>query len=368
MQTESGMRPPLTRDLFIQTLADPIFSTGTSFDQMEIVFDYIALYWHLSIDQLKEKEFDLEECYTLLYQQLEEAYEFQDNLRISELNNIQYQLTSYFTRSLDKFDDAYFGNESFSRLAQFVLEKKAAVLSFNYDTLLEGAIESASGLNKKSNLMHSNDGPLSDEDLVDSHFEWNRPCAYGVKFDDVQLHRAGTSDIAEGEDFYRVNELYSSPLLKLHGSLNWFIYSGNMVVEGAETLRNPARKGKTTVRKHHYNNHLPPHDNLEYLAPLIITPVLNKPDLRHPLIFHVWELARRELSNCQRLVIIGYSFPPTDFHIRRLFREMFAHYSIDELVVVNPDSRVSHLAKDLCNFQKPVIVCDNLDEFHQLDF
>ena len=173
-------------------------------------------------------------------------------------------------------------------------------------------------------------------------------------------------DIADGREFFRKNELYSPPLLKLHGSLNWFIYSGEMIVKGADGFRKADRKGKTIVQNHYYDSPLPPQDNIEYLAPLIITPVLNKPGLRHPLISKVWDQARKELGDCQRLVIVGYSFPTTDFHVRRLLREVFADHSLNELVVVNPDSRVSHLAKDLCNFQSPVVVCDNLDEFQQL--
>ncbi len=71
LQDENGMRPPLTRDLFIQALANPKLGAEKMLDQMKVVFDYIARYWHLSIEQLREKEFDLEECYSLLHLQRE---------------------------------------------------------------------------------------------------------------------------------------------------------------------------------------------------------------------------------------------------------------------------------------------------------
>jgi hypothetical protein len=307
----------------------------------------------------------LEECYTLIHLQREEALASRDERNVLELWQVEYQLSFYFARCLARFDHEYFGGGPFGYLAAQVLEKKPAVLSFNYDTLLERAIESASGL-KKSHPRRSFEGPLSEDDLVDSHFNWNRPCAYGIEFDYVQLHRAGSMDIVDAREFYRKNELYSPPLIKLHGSLNWFIYSGAMIVEGAEALRNAERQGKTIIRDHYYDSPLPPQDSLEYLAPLIITPVLNKPDLRHSLFSKIWDQAHKELSECQKLIIVGYSFPTTDFHVRRLFREVFADHSLDELVVVNPDSGVVHLTKDLCNFQKPVVVCDNLNEFQQL--
>lgn len=365
LQDRHGMRPPLIRDLFIQALANPELSEEKTLNQMKVVFDYIARFWHLSIEQLREREFDLEECYTLLHLQREEALASGDEGQVSELWQVEYQLSSYFARCLAKFDHVYFGDGPFRYLADQILENKPAVLSFNYDTLLERALESASGL-KISQFRRSIEGPLSEDDLVDSHFKWNRPCAYGIEFDYVQLHRAGTVDIANGREFYRKNGLYSPPLLKLHGSLNWFIYSGAMIFEGADTLRNAEREGKTIIREHYYDSPIPPQDNLEYLAPLIITPVLNKPDLRHPLISKVWDRARRELVECQKLLIVGYSFPSTDFHVRRLFREVFADHSLDELVVVNPDGGVSRLAKDLCNFQRSVVVCNDLNEFQQL--
>jgi hypothetical protein len=77
----------------------------------------------------------------------------------------------------------------------------------------------------------------------------------------------------------------------------------------------------------------------------------------------VWEHARTELSQCKKFVIGGYSFPSTDFHIRRLLREVFSNKSPEELCVINPNTTIVKIAKDLCNFQKPVMVCKDIDEF-----
>jgi hypothetical protein len=101
----------------------------------------------------------------------------------------------------------------------------------------------------------------------------------------------------------------------------------------------------------------------EVLLPLIITPVLYKRFEQVPLIPEVWARARLELQACRRLVIIGYSFPSTDFQTRRLLIETFRDSSIEELVVVNPDTSVVELAKRLCNFRKTVLSFPNLDEF-----
>ena len=71
-----------------------------------------------------------------------------------------------------------------------IYTEKPAVLTFNYDTLLESAIESASHVRAKApaSLPRKNTIiDVSDEELSYSHFNWNRPLAYGVKFDEVEL-------------------------------------------------------------------------------------------------------------------------------------------------------------------------------------
>lgn len=48
-------------------------------------------------------------------------------------------------------------------------------------------------------------------------------------------------------------------------------------------------------------------------------------------------MAKRVLSRCSRLVVIGYSLPRTDTHIEGLLRAGLAGHELERLVVVNPD-------------------------------
>jgi|SRR2546422_4721764 len=77
----------------------------------------------------------------------------------------------------------------------------------------------------------------------------------------------------------------------------------------------------------------------------------------------LWKKAKTALSSCKRLVVIGYSFPLTDFDTKKLFLEVFSDNSLDQLIVVNPDTSVVQTVKDLSHFDKPVIVCKDLYEF-----
>jgi hypothetical protein len=100
----------------------------------------------------------------------------------------------------------------------------------------------------------------------------------------------------------------------------------------------------------------------ETFEPLIITPVVNKDYSQKPFP-EIWQRAKQELSECNRLILGGYSFPHTDFATRRLFLEAFADNTLDELVVINPDTSLVETAKDYCHFQKPVLVCRDFREF-----
>lgn len=273
----------------------------------------------------------------------------------------------FFAEYLGAFHDWLFNGypNVFVRFAKVLLHEKASVLTFNYDTLVEEALETVSRLHHGPypiSLSESDEMP--DEELSYSHFNWNRPRAYGVKFDDVQLHRAGVSKFVEGSDFYGYpgNELYEPPLLKLHGSINWFVHSG-LTLGGPFARPGGTRKGRTLLYRAMLSVDFPTMRGNELLAPIIVTPVLNKRLSTFPILAEIWTRAARELSSCRRLVVVGYSFPPTDFHVRRLLREAFYERAPDELIIVNPDTSTIHVAKDLCNFRGPVLAYENLEEF-----
>ena len=97
-----------------------------------------------------------------------------------------------------------------------------------------------------------------------------------------------------------------------------------------------------------------------YLDPIILTPILHKERyLSEPLyrrvVSKLWEKAREAMQACEKLVIIGYSFPKTDFHTRKLFLEAFADHALRELVVVNPDVSAVELAAALCHVASPKV-------------
>jgi hypothetical protein len=364
-----GLHPPLSTDFFQQALRHPRIGSNHYKERLKTVFEYIARYWKLTPKDLESEPFDIESCFTLLELQSEEALSKKDRDAFIPLAETNYRLTVMLAEYLSDFEHFTYSSDSFRLLGKIIHDERPAILTFNYDTLLESAIESASGVTEKippsfhGRPPESNEIP--DEELPYSHMNWNRPLAYGVKFDEVQLHRAGIFAFASGERFYGhpSNNLYSPPLLKLHGSINWFIYSGVRKYPFGDNVAAEKKKGKTLLfRGSWWFNEAPDLDGI-IIEPIIITPIVHKQIHQTPIIPTIWQKAAEELAACKRLVVGGYSFPPTDFHTRRLFLEAFSHHSPEEITIINPDTSVVQLVKDFCHFRKPVLACKNLDEF-----
>jgi hypothetical protein len=110
-------------------------------------------------------------------------------------------------------------------------------------------------------------------------------------------------------------------------------------------------------------NRSPDHDGW-FVTPLIITPVLYKDEYYDKKPFsEIWEMAKRVLSKCSKLVIIGYSFSPTDFSTKHLLIESLMGNDLVELVVVNPNHNVVKVVKELCNFNKGIVWYSSLDDY-----
>lgn len=360
-----GLSPPLANDFFQQVLRSKKYASEHYLSRTENVWRYIDQYWKLSIEELKSKPFNLEECFSLLQLQKWEAQVQGDREHFVNLSLTELQLTSLLTEFLGEFSHFGHTSDSFSELGRIILQEEPTVLTFNYDTLLEESIESASGVSDVPESFRGEPSDeISDEELAYSHMKWNRPLAYGIQFDEVQLQRAGLPAYVNGDRFYGHpdNDLYDWSILKLHGSLNWFEYSGEPRYPFLDR-RSAKNKGDTVLcNATPWLNELPDIDN-EILFPLIITPVLYKQMRSNDIIPRIWEKARGKLSACRRLVVGGYSFPVTDFHTRRLFLESFEERSPEEIVIINPDTSIVERVKDLAHFERPVLVCNDLDEF-----
>jgi NAD-dependent SIR2 family protein deacetylase len=116
---------------------------------------------------------------------------------------------------------------------------------------------------------------------------------------------------------------------KLHGSLNWWICSNLQCTGYVETWhvrdylrRHPLRLTKPKAGAYlAMTDHLPAvhdHCNRPTIAPYIVPPTWSKGQ-HHEKIAVVWRRAARMLSEAENIVVIGYSWPPSDEFFHQLF-------------------------------------------------
>ena len=371
-----GLKPPLANNFFQVALRNDKFTGEHYSNRIAPLYDYISHFWKKSRDDLQNRSFNLEDCFTMLQLQRNEAERAEDYNEYGRLAGLEFLLKSFLAEYLSEFESFAVTSDQMREFGAVVYREQPTILSLNYDCIIEAIIETASGVN--TNVPQSfhgrpdEEGKVTDDELPYSHCNWNRPLAYGFKFDYVQLQRAGLSTYVEGTRFYGhpANKLYSWKILKLHGSLNWFQYlpiRKYPSFKPAEQELPEERMREVLMIRGHWWFAEPPDLQGWILDPLIITPVLYKEQFyQNPPFLDIWRQAHEELSTCQRFVVIGYSFAPTDFFIRKLLLEAFCEKPPRELVIVNPDTSIVRTAKELSHFSKPVLVCRDLEEYLRL--
>ena len=127
------------------------------------------------------------------------------------------------------------------------------------------------------------------------------------------------------------SEKFIHPLiLKLHGSVNWRCkrsYFDQLIRGGI------ASDEKIVVWSDESGSPTPDDDE----SPLIIPPIPNKPITASSLFKFLWTLAYEYMHQASRIIIIGYSCPPTDTLARTMFSQ-FISRNIEEIFVVDPNA------------------------------
>ena len=370
-----GDSPPLLNNFFNIALRKRKFREEHYSEQIQDVYNYIEKCFRKNKEYLAESQFDLELCFTLLEQQMQEAQSKRNVKEFQRLFTIRFHLKAFLAEVLSDFEHFSTHSHIMRNLGKVILYEQSTLVTFNYDCLLESILELTSGVNvsvrqqfiKPSYQFKEED--LSDELLAYSHCNWNKPLGYGFPFNLVQLQQAGISRFVSGRRFYSnpQNRLYTKPLLKLHGSLNWFRYlpiRSRPTFPGEEETEFVEKGSQIILNEATWWFARPPELNGWLIDPIIITPVLYKDEYCNEKPFkEIWEKAKDVLAKCQKLVIIGYSFSPTDFSTKRLLIEALMQHDLEELVVVNPDYNVLKIAKDLCHFCGGISWYSSLEEY-----
>ena len=196
--------------------------------------------------------------------------------------------------------------EHHARLAG-ALRPKDAVISLNYDCLIDSALRDHAGR------------------------RWDPSIGYGLK-------------ITRGADAWRrwgPGRTATTPirLLKLHGSLNW--RSQTSLLAATNPYARATAKG------------------------VVVPPLGRKPVAARPF-RDVWEQARVRIRSARRLLVIGYSLPPADYLVRALLKADLNPDRITELVVVDPVAQIAdRFIQLLRSTPRRVMTFASLREFAQ---
>ena len=152
------------------------------------------------------------------------------------------------------------------------------------------------------------------------------------------------------------NQISDIVILKLHGSMNWLkcsrcgallFYEGRKAVAELSYqimgLKEPTRDFNC------------PFCQARELRTLLIPPLLEK-EMYGEEFRYLWHLAERAIVSAERIVVVGYSLPPTDFYsefllrkaVSRRFRDKPQLYVVDKNIEIVPERFKSILGVSEC--------------------
>ena len=193
------------------------------------------------------------------------------------------------------------------RLAYWLHDEHAAIITFNYDTLLEKTFAEI---------------PIAEHGNTFKPVRLNPRALYPTHFP-IEPH----------ESTFGTN-WPTAEILKLHGSINWS-YSGAKEFFGEAIQYTPPMSWSADCLTARFEDKIP----------LIAPPIADKSaHFAHESLHHLWRLARRRLREAQRVYCIGFGFPDTDLAIRFLLADAQKPGST-EFFLIDVDDRVIEKVK-----------------------
>jgi len=191
-----------------------------------------------------------------------------------------------------------------------LLEKGDTVITFNWDLLLDNILQRKIVLGKYS------DKPQKENIR---HVQYNN---FITNLSAIGEQTLGKISINPPYNKWEQDFGY---LLKVHGSIDWHFCSNGACRAYQKVFP------LLTPEKIHYCSEC--HEVTGYL---IIPPILNKSYKQYPLIRKIWNVAAKEISAANEIILWGYSLPPTDFYAAWLLAQGRGS-NLQRLTIINPE-------------------------------
>jgi hypothetical protein len=198
----------------------------------------------------------------------------------------------------------------YSKFVKHLVSTESAVITFNYDMLLERLLAE-----EHTNDWHMVDGYGIDIPLTDEAFPTHRVSK------SIEVSQAWRSRVL---------------LLKLHGSINWGVPAiafdkGNKIYRG--------RSSGGDCMLHRQVKHPGGLPLTLHFEPVIVPPIVDKSVwLKNQTFRYLWNMANQAIQEAKEITFIGYSLPPTDFMTEFMFRQARMGHSEKRVTVISPDA------------------------------
>lgn len=370
IQSERLGTPPLARDLFSSSLRsvqrmdgymgsqyrlpEPERSYHLSSGRIWSAVRFIADEFGMSRDDLLVQPFNIEDLFTRLELREREARDNGGQALAASIAEHQQTVVSLLATQLEVFKSVAEKSPPFRAFAERIHHWNASVLTFNYDTFLERALEVTSGRGEPPRPSYGVevtdvvDGRRGIGDLGFTPWKWDRRLAYHLTFDLVTLPGGYSPPfMVTGKQYYGAVQFLKRSFLKLHGSFNWHRSLGYNV--GWGIVDPPALPAEATVMADPDVLAIPITYRTTVLRPLVVAPLANKDFSEWPF-STIWSEAESLVNGASTLAIVGYSFPPTDRAARKLLSGAASSGRLKRLIVVNPDVAAVKEAQEICGF------------------
>jgi NAD-dependent SIR2 family protein deacetylase len=288
---------------FLEILKRLMFYLGKDAFDNYVSFDKEEIYKIMSIIPNVEDLFSYADILSMItsHENINSFFNFEENIEKTVDYQSLYHVIHILLSLTNNTESSPFkgkNREPYTAISSFVNNNKSSIITFNYDTLLEKELE-----------------------------KMEIPYNYNINF---------KNDERTGE----VN------IYKLHGSVNWW------------TCKTCLRKFLYEVPNIEAYLSLVDEKSMKWkignscceecgMSPMIIPPTMFK-YAKDTDLSQLWLNASEELSICNTIVIIGYSFPKEDINVINLLKNSFLrNSSLRYLIYVGPDEKPVHFIRSL---------------------
>lgn len=314
-------------------------------------------------DEYLNKGIDIEEIHSEIAKKLKNVEQDKNSIDRVVYSKSYNELLFLFSSCLNEISNGPV-SQSHLDLANF-LNADDIIVTFNWDTLMERAlleggqwrVEDGYGVEPYSIFrdgwqVPEFPGATPSTKIIKLHGSTNWLTAHPIYEGDslVSTHDLPIDSLFVFEHATKPYSTFSGRYMSNYAPLTYGYYPPNLTnVPGR-----PAPEGHLILRTQAKLPWMPngqADDKGLTSIPLIIPPVREKNyDMFDGLFERIWGQARSAIESCDEIIVIGYSFPPTDLRSHSLFSDAFMkRNSMPRVTIIdpNPDRPVEKFRRDL---------------------